>query len=93
MEKAFADDYSGGIAGAFTGLFRRHSTGSLFWNTKIKEQGHEKPDFKVDLRDSGRIRIAFGSDCCPVSRKPFGWFGQHDNCRLCCDVGLSQRNS
>ena len=60
MEKVFADDYSGGIAGALTGLFRRHSTGSHFWNTKIKEQRHEKPDFKVDLRDSGRIRIALG---------------------------------
>jgi hypothetical protein len=91
MEKVFADDYSGGIAGAFAGFFGRHSTGSLFRNIKIKEQGDEKSDSKLDLRDRGRIRIASGCDCCPVLRKPFGRFGQYDNCRLCCDVGLSQR--
>lgn len=71
MEKVFADDYSGGIAGAYAGFFRRHSTGSLFRNTKIEKQGDEEPDSKLNLWDCGRIRIASGSDCCPLLRNPF----------------------
>ena len=35
------------------------------------EQGDEEPDSKLDLRDRGRIRIASGTDCCPVLRNPF----------------------